>query len=90
MGLELTLSLVTLFQWDDSVQLSKNLLLSKSIEDIERKASLILSQGNPLLMNGMRPVTPNVVYVGMMQCRPAKKLPDDIQKVRNKKNNSEK
>ena len=35
-------------------------------------------------MNGMRPVTPNVVYVGMMQCRPAKKLPDDIQKVRNK------
>lgn len=55
-------------------------LLSKSIEDIERKASLILSQGNPLLMNGMRPVTPNVVYVGMMQCRPAKKLPDDIQK----------
>jgi len=55
-------------------------LLSKSIEDIERKASLILSQGNPLLMNGMRPVTPNVVYVGMMQCRPPKKLPDDIQK----------
>ena len=90
MGLELTLSLVTLFQWDDSVQLSKILPLSKSIEDIERKASLILSQGNPLLMNGMRPVTPNVVYVGMMQCRPAKKLPDDIQKVRNKKNNSEK
>ena len=87
---ELTLSLVTLFQWDDSVQLSKILPLSKSIEDIERKASLILSQGNPLLMNGMRPVTPNVVYVGMMQCRPAKKLPDDIQKVRNKKNNSEK
>ena len=68
----------------------KILPLSKSIEDIERKASLILSQGNPLLMNGMRPVTPNVVYVGMMQCRPAKKLPDDIQKVRNKKNNSEK
>ena len=88
MGLQLTLSLVTLFQWDDSVQLSKILPLSKSIEDIERKASLILSQGNPLLMNGMRPVTPNVVYVGMMQCRPAKKLPDDIQKVRNKENNS--
>ena len=52
-----------------------------TIEDIERKASLILSQGNPLLMNGMRPVTPNVVYVGMMQCRPPKKLPEDIQKV---------
>jgi len=55
-------------------------LLSKSIEVIERKASLILSQGNPLLMNGMRPVTPNVVYVGMMQCRSPKKLPEDIQK----------
>ena len=55
-----------------------------TIEDIERKASLILSQGNPLLMNGMRPVTPNVVYVGMMQCRPPKKLPEDIQKVRNR------
>jgi hypothetical protein len=41
-------------------------------------------------MNGMRPVTPNVVYVGMMQCRPAIKLPDDIQKVGNKQNNSKK
>ena len=39
----------------------------------------MLAQGNPLVMGGMRPVPPNVVYCGMMQCRPAAALPDDLQ-----------
>jgi len=54
-------------------------LLKLSIADLERKASLVLCQGNPLVMGGMRPVPPNVVYCGMMQCKPAAKLPDDLQ-----------
>ena len=31
-------------------------------------------------MDGIRPVAPNYVNIGMMNCRPAKKLPDDLQK----------
>ena len=29
-------------------------------------------------MGGMRPVPPNIVYCGMMQCREPKDLPDDL------------
>jgi len=54
-------------------------LLSLSIGDIECKASVVLAQGNPLVMSGLRPVPPNLVYCGMMQCQPAKKLPQDLQ-----------
>ena len=52
---------------------------SLSIGDIECKASVVLAQGNPLVMSGLRPVPPNLVYCGMMQCQPAKQLPQDLQ-----------
>ena len=50
-----------------------------SIEELESNASLVLAQGNPLIMGGMRPVPPNMVYCGMMQCRQAGPLPQDLQ-----------
>ena len=40
-----------------------------SIGELESKASVVLAQGNPLIMGGMRPVPPNIVYCGMMQVR---------------------
>ena len=30
-------------------------------------------------MSGLRPIPPNMVYCGMMQCRPAQPLPQDLQ-----------
>ena len=50
-----------------------------SIGELESQASVVLAQGNPLIMGGMRPVPPNVVYCGMMQCRQAGPLPEDLQ-----------
>lgn len=32
-------------------------------------------------MDGIRPTNPNYVSVGMMNCRPAKKLPNNLEKV---------
>ena len=58
----------------------KTNITSKSIEDIEKTASAVLAQGTPLVMGGLRPVPPNLVYCGMMQCRPANPLPEDLQK----------
>lgn len=54
-------------------------LLSLSVGELESCASLVLGQGSPLLMGGLRPVPPNLVYCGMMQCRPARPLPADLQ-----------
>ena len=50
-----------------------------SIGELESSASLVLAQGNPLIMGGLRPVPPNLVYCGMMQCREAGPLPVDLQ-----------
>merc|ERR1711892_55798 len=55
-------------------------ILSKSIEDIESTAQLILGVGSPMVMSGMRPCPPNTVYCGMLQCRPPLLLPEDLQK----------
>ena len=54
-------------------------MLRLSIGELEGSASLILAQGNPLIMGGLRPVPPNLVYCGMMQCRQAGPLPQDLQ-----------
>jgi len=54
-------------------------LTGLSIEEIEKTAGAVLCQGNPLIMKGLRPVPPNLVYCGMMQCRPGKELPADLQ-----------
>ena len=39
------------------------------LSDLERNASLAINFGHPLLMDGLRPVAPNYVFVGMMNCR---------------------
>ena len=39
--------------------------------DLERNASLGLHFGHPFLMDGLRPVAPNFVFVGMMKDRAA-------------------
>ena len=49
-----------------------------SLADLEANASLALHFGHPLLMDGNRPVSPNFVTVGMMNCKPAKELPKDL------------
>ena len=40
--------------------------------DLESKASLIMNAGNPFLADGLRPVMPNNLLVGMMNCNPPK------------------
>ena len=48
------------------------------IATLEADASLVLAQGSPLVMGGMRPVPPNIVYCGMMQCREPRPLAGDL------------
>ena len=38
--------------------------------ELESKAALIMNAGNPFLADGLRPVMPNNLLVGMMNCRP--------------------
>ena len=38
------------------------------------------SFGNPLIMDGLRPVMPNYQMIGMMNCRKGEALPEKIQK----------
>jgi hypothetical protein len=47
--------------------------------ELERSASLALHFGHPAIMDGLRPVAPNFVYVGMMNCRPPVALPKDLE-----------
>ena len=51
-----------------------------SLKQLELNASLTLIYGHPLLMDGLRPTSPNNVFVGMMNCRPANysNVPPDI------------
>ena len=51
-----------------------------SLSDLEKKTALALQFGHPLIMDGLRPVAPNFINVGMMNCKPPKKLPDALQK----------
>jgi glucuronosyltransferase len=45
---------------------------------LEKRASLSMSFGHPLLMDGWRPVSPNHVFLGMMNCKKVKQLePND-------------
>ena len=42
--------------------------------ELEKKASLSMSFGHPLIMDGWRPLSPNHVFLGMMNCKETKKL----------------
>jgi hypothetical protein len=48
--------------------------------ELEKNASLALHFGHPLIMDGLRPIAPNFVYLGMMNCREATTLPKDLKK----------
>ena len=37
--------------------------------DLESKAALIMNAGSPFLSDGLRPVMPNNLLVGMMSCK---------------------
>ncbi len=48
------------------------------LQDLERNASLALHYGHPLIMDGMRPLSPSFQYIGMMNCRDPEPLPRDL------------
>ena len=41
------------------------------LRELESRAALIMNSGNPFLADGLRPVMPNNLLVGMMNCKPA-------------------
>ena len=51
-----------------------------SLLDLEKGASLTLHFGHQFIGDGNRPITPNHIYIGMMNCREPKQLPEDLQK----------
>ena len=51
-----------------------------SLLDLEKGVSLTLHFGHQFIADGNRPITPNHVYIGMMNCREAKPLPGDLKK----------
>ena len=46
--------------------------------ELEKNAALGLHFGHPLIMDGLRPVAPNYIYLGMMLCKEPKPLPDEL------------
>ena len=50
-----------------------------TLKELEKKTALALQFGHPLIMDGVRPMAPNYINVGMMNCRPPKKLPENLQ-----------
>ena len=51
-----------------------------SLLDLEKGASLTLHYGHQFIADGNRPVAPNHIYIGMMNCRNPKPLPEDLKK----------
>ncbi len=49
-----------------------------SLLEIERNTSLVLHYGHPMIMDGMRPLSPNFQYIGMMNCKEGQPLPKDL------------
>ncbi len=46
--------------------------------DIERNTSFVFHYGHPMVMDGMRPISPNFQYIGMMNCKDPEPLPKDL------------
>ena len=51
-----------------------------SLLELEKNVSLTLQYGHQLIADGNRPVTPNHIYIGMMNCRKQQPLPEDLKK----------
>ena len=50
-----------------------------SLLKLEKEAGLALQFGNNFIMDGMRPISPNYVMIGMINCRKGKPLPEWIE-----------
>ena len=46
--------------------------------ELDRNTSLALHYGHPMIMDGMRPLSPNFQYIGMMNCKAPEPLPKDL------------
>ena len=46
---------------------------------LEKEAGLALQFGNHFIMDGMRPISPNYIMIGMMNCRKGNPLPKWIE-----------
>ncbi len=51
-----------------------------SLLELEKSAGLAIEFGHPLILDGLRPTSPNYIQVGMMDCRPGRPLPVNIEK----------
>ena len=51
-----------------------------SLIEMLKNVGLVLTYGHPLIMDGLRPTSPNYVTIGMMKCDPPPALPKDLQK----------
>ena len=49
-----------------------------SLIELEKGTSLTLHYGHQFIVDGNRPIAPNHVYIGMMNCRESKPLPEDL------------
>ena len=57
---------------DQTVKVFKNISIfvcRPTLKELELKSALVLQFGHPLIMDGIRPMAPNFVNVGMMNCR---------------------
>ena len=51
-----------------------------SLIEMQNNVGLVLTYGHPLIMDGLRPTSPNYVTMGMMKCDLPPALPQDLQK----------
>ena len=44
------------------------------LSELDKRAAIGLHYGHPLILEGNRPMTSNMISIGMMNCRPAKPI----------------
>jgi len=49
-----------------------------TILELEKNAALGFSFGHPLIMDGLRPISPNFISIGMMNCRDPEPIADSL------------
>ena len=50
------------------------------LDDLIKNAALFINHGTPFTGDGLRPVMPKTILAGLMSCRPAKQLPNNLEK----------
>ncbi len=52
-----------------------------SLTELEQSnVAMSFQFGHPLIMDGLRPLSPNYIQIGMMNCKPGKPLPQDLER----------